>query len=63
MLLSSEPLAKLVKDIQVAKARLILNLRNLPKYLSNKTSTLLNLSEKAVTDCVNLYSVVLEFLQ
>ena len=60
-LLSSESLAKLIKDIHAAKTWLVLDLRKLPTYLLKKMSTLLNLSKEGVTDHLKLYSGVLEF--
>ena len=62
-LLSSESLAKLTKDIHAAKAWLILDLRNLQKYLSKKMSTLLNLSKEGVADHLKIYSGVHELSQ
>ena len=62
-LLSSESLAKLTKDIHAAKAWLILDLKNLQKYLLKKMSRLLNLSKEGVTDHLNIYSGVHELSQ
>ena len=59
-LLPNESLAKLTKDIHAAKAWLILDLRDLQKYLSKKMSTLLNLGKEGVTDHLKIYSDVHE---
>ena len=62
-LLASESLAKLIKDIDAAKAWLIFDLRKLPTYLLTKMSTFMNLSKEGVTDHLKIYSGVHELSQ